>query len=357
METRKRKCDSTPEIPSPKRHKPTNDIPNITLPIEIWVMILDSIKTMDKLLVISMISHVSKFLRGIALDMLESLYDERDAVCESMETIDEQRKTIGIQLRKLKLRYNLRTHKGIALLEKSMALRKEYEKLEDKFKPLKTLNIPAIAARFGYLNCLVYTTECVIEKHGGLSFDEEETCYDAAYFGQLECLKYAHEKGYNWSNDVCDLAAGSGVLECLKYAHENGAKWGPKTCSIAAEEGHFECLKYAHENGGMWNEDICQYAVSGGNLKCLKYVIDDGCKNTKDICEFSAIHGQLEILKYAHKNGYVWNEETCVKAVLHGNLECLKYARENGCPYGETICDIAAKIGSLKALQYRIVVR
>jgi len=44
-------------------------------------------------------------------------------------------------------------------------------------------------------------------------------------------------------------AAIYGNLNCLKYAHENGCPWNENTCCSAAENGHLECLKYAHENG------------------------------------------------------------------------------------------------------------
>ena len=44
-------------------------------------------------------------------------------------------------------------------------------------------------------------------------------------------------------------AAEYGHLECLQYAHENGCPWDEWTCSEAAENGHLECLKYAHEFG------------------------------------------------------------------------------------------------------------
>ena len=65
-----------------------------------------------------------------------------------------------------------------------------------------------------------------------------------------------------WNERTCEAAAWSGELECLKYAHENGCPWDEETCAAAAEggmapvEGHLECLKYAHENGcPMFGDD------------------------------------------------------------------------------------------------------
>ncbi len=53
--------------------------------------------------------------------------------------------------------------------------------------------------------------------------------------------------------DTCSNAAEYGHLDCLRYAHENGCRWNSNTCMFAAENGHFDCLRYAHENGCPWD--------------------------------------------------------------------------------------------------------
>ena len=47
----------------------------------------------------------------------------------------------------------------------------------------------------------------------------------------------------------CAQMARNGNVELLKFLHEKGCPWNEWTCSDAAEYGHLECLKYAHENG------------------------------------------------------------------------------------------------------------
>ncbi len=73
----------------------------------------------------------------------------------------------------------------------------------------------------------------------------------ASYYGQLECLKYAHVNGCEWLEEesICSFAAKNGHLNCLKYAHENGCTWDKSTCNNATRNGHLECLKYTCENG------------------------------------------------------------------------------------------------------------
>jgi hypothetical protein len=64
----------------------------------------------------------------------------------------------------------------------------------------------------------------------------------------------------------CDIAAKKGHLECLKYAHENGCEWSAKTCFRVAHNGHLECLKYVHENGCPWDSDTCSNAALMGGI-------------------------------------------------------------------------------------------
>ncbi len=109
-------------------------------------------------------------------------------------------------------------------------------------------------------------------------------------------------------------------------------------CSHAAYHGHLDCLKYEHENGRPWNEDICRYAAQNGNLDCLKYAHENGCSWSKGTCSSAAFGGNLDCLKYAHENGCPWDKCVYVMAIYSGHLNCIKYAHENGCP-----CDLDCK--------------
>lgn len=95
-------------------------------------------------------------------------------------------------------------------------------------------------------------------------------CLSAAYTGNLECLKFAHERG-------CDLmpssmesaafcAAGGGHLDCLVYAHENGCSLTRHTAKTAALWGHLECYEYAESNGCPVDEKTRTLALRNGWL-------------------------------------------------------------------------------------------
>ena len=92
---------------------------------------------------------------------------------------------------------------------------------------------------------------------------------------------------------VTQNAAKYGELECLKYAHENGCPWDEETCASAAEKGKLECLKYAHENGCPWDEDTCEFAAAKGDLECLKYACENGCPCDIRMCKVVAANSDV----------------------------------------------------------------
>ena len=73
-------------------------------------------------------------------------------------------------------------------------------------------------------------------------------------------------------DEICNYASSGGNLDCLKYAHENGCEWTSSTCCNATKNGHLECLQYAHENGCDWGMLTCMRAARNGHLDCLQHV-------------------------------------------------------------------------------------
>ena len=72
---------------------------------------------------------------------------------------------------------------------------------------------------------------------------------DYVVFSDLECLKYLHENGCPWNEEVCCYTASGGHFEILIYLHENGCPRDRNTCSSAARGGRFEILNYLHAKG------------------------------------------------------------------------------------------------------------
>ena len=61
-------------------------------------------------------------------------------------------------------------------------------------------------------------------------------------------LKKRLEEIIDFTGDENDYVVVSD-LECLKYLHENGCPWNEEVCCYAARGGHFEILNYLHAKG------------------------------------------------------------------------------------------------------------
>lgn len=154
-----------------------------------------------------------------------------------------------------------------------------------------------------------------------LEYDKKKICSLAALGGNLEILKYAIKNGCRWDRYTCRNAAAGGHLQCLKYVVGNGCPTND-TYNCAAYHGNLEIMKYAHENRFIWDEDTCIYAAKKGHLECLKYAHENGCSLHEDtcgniseigcewdirICENAAENGHLHILQYCYNEGLEWD--------------------------------------------------
>ena len=94
---------------------------------------------------------------------------------------------------------------------------------------------------------------------------------NAAWFGNLECLQYLHEKGCEWSELATCATALAGQLACLMYALNQGCPIDTRATAAAASEGHFACLQYAHLHGSPCNFVTYSIAMEKRAWKCAYY--------------------------------------------------------------------------------------
>lgn len=206
-------------------------------------------------------------------------------------------------------------------------------------------------------------------------------CAAIAGEGNLEALKLARQKGFEWGVYATMQAANNGHFEVLKWAIENGCPFSQTTCSAAARGAPLEALQWLREKGCPWGLATVWSAARRGNLEILKWALDNGCKwspkaaveaakyghvhilewvrdanldfQESQICENAAGKSQFEVLKWARAQNYDWGN-TCREAAQKGNLEILKWAKENGCPWDELTCNVAAQKGHLHVLEWAV---
>lgn len=116
----------------------------------------------------------------------------------------------------------------------------------------------------------------------------------AAQFGAIQMLKYLKENGYDITLHSAHIAAGVGELECLQYTVKEGnIQLDAATSLQAAASGNVACLKFVHEHGGGWHDQVCETAARSGYLDCLKYAYEHGAPWTVSTTNTAACYGRL----------------------------------------------------------------
>ena len=158
----------------------------------------------------------------------------------------------------------------------------------------------------------------------------EETCWEAAGQGHLEMLQWARANGALGTSTRARKRrrrppGGPPVGACERVPLER------YTCSEAAQFGHLRVLQWAHQNGCPWDEETCSEAARFGHLGVLQWARENGCPWDVWTCAFAAEGGHLEVLKWAHQNGCPWSYTTWISA----SSRCRPYLIEHECPGAE----------------------
>ncbi|XP_022169426.1 uncharacterized protein LOC111033135 [Myzus persicae] len=138
----------------------------------------------------------------------------------------------------------------------------------------------------------------------------ENICEEAAFYGHIECMKFARAIGVLWlssaatGESACDRAISAGNLDCLVYAIENLCPANEETCGWAAWEGQLECLKYLHNIGIPWHSKMCNIAANRGHLDCLKYVHENGCHFDRTTYSFAVLGKHEDCIQYVFSKIY-----------------------------------------------------
>jgi len=152
-----------------------------------------------------------------------------------------------------------------------------------------------------------------------------------------DCIRYANiaKQDMFWNSSPCDYAASKGHLPCLNHWYDTCIYWWSDIHTVthtAALHGSLDCLRFAHERGYQLAFSACADAAESGSLECLIYVHEHGAALYDEVTCCAADNGSLPCLIYAHEHGAPWHPMTCVVAAESGSLPCLRYAHAHGAP-------------------------
>lgn len=219
------------------------------------------------------------------------------------------------------------------------------------------------AGKNGHLKCLERIVS--LPDFTWNSRSHRGACIQAARYGHLECLQYAHIKGCSLELDATfqlenleveanalNIAILGGHLECVRYARKNGCYLDNNAYIIAVIMGKNNIIKYIHNQGISWPDEFVAMCARYGNVDGLKYAVEHGApylKSTFDVKindrgriignfspdEIAAVYGHIDVLRYLCEKEYPKGEETADNAILHGNIDCVKFLIENNYPYSQ----------------------
>ena len=94
--------------------------------------------------------------------------------------------------------------------------------------------------------------------------------------------------GHIMKNNMLTWALCAGKLDVLQYIHENmNYEFETGACSVSAQVGSIDCLRYVHRQGCDFTHDTFACAVIGGNLDCIDYLYAYDCPMTANAFMFA----------------------------------------------------------------------
>ena len=172
--------------------------------------------------------------------------------------------------------------------------------------------------------------------------DQALFCWQVATTSKLELLKWAREvKQCEWDEDTITAAAYYGNVEMLKYCFDNDGPYDEKeACRQAADNGHFDCLRFLFDKvkpSRETEEDAAIEAAGKGRMDILKYFVEERKipEEVKGLCVYMAAgYGHLDCLKYLVEEAKVplnyWEDIAYARYFKHP--DCENYLLEKGSP-------------------------
>jgi hypothetical protein len=153
----------------------------------------------------------------------------------------------------------------------------------------------------------------------------------AIQMGNMKFLKWAFQKKYRLTKQVCASAARYGQLRVIQWAREKGCAWDRTTCENAALGGYLNVIQWAHQRGCPLSRETCMNAIECNSLEILEWLIRNKSPiSYTNSLEYACQMGTVDILKLLVancSNPQLKREmvRLTYTAVRYGHLPVLQY--------------------------------
>ena len=138
--------------------------------------------------------------------------------------------------------------------------------------------------------------------------------------GDMDIVKYFHNRGARFSERAIALAAGKGALDCLQYgliattAGHYSLRTGNEVYIEAVRKGRMDSILFLQQSGFPLRQHFAPF---------IPYIEESG--EYIDLPKIAASSGQCDVLKYLHSQGCSLSS-TAIAAADAGYWNCLEYA-------------------------------
>ena len=106
-----------------------------------------------------------------------------------------------------------------------------------------------------------------------------------------------------WKRNTFYAAARHGNLENIKWLHEKKCPWGKNTFTGAVRFGNLDNMKFLKARGCPWNESTFYEAARVGNLEIMEWLKEKSCPWGEDDASWYSSF-PVPIMKWLHENGF-----------------------------------------------------
>jgi predicted regulator of amino acid metabolism with ACT domain len=205
--------------------------------------------------------------------------------------------------------------------------------------------------------------------------------------GRLDILKWLHQKGVPLdSNKLFDMAARHNQKKIIKWLHNLGFSFSNNMTVYAARKNHFNLLKWLHQQGcpfgnynGFHNHNEVTAAASTGNIQMVKWLIRLGIEVTfvaiikaaelghfvlvnwfmfegypinRRLIGYLLIHGMYTVAEKLLEQGFRLEKQLQTRILLKSNPTNWKWLLDQGCVFTEDSIGIAARLERRDTLEW-----